>query len=371
MYTRNRSRNTIRKKGGTLTTTTPGLSGYSQPDIWGTETMTDVVGNMGGVNPLSSAKRQFVLGRYSGQCGYFRHMDTYITDPLGSPGSVPGTPSDAAVVTSMLNFTNPSRPYVDPGMLIQDLVDLPKMVRDIGDFIKRGHKNPSSRMVASGFLGWTFGWLPLFRDLQKLLNFQSAVEKRKKVLRSLRSGGQHSTYTAFDGTYKYPSYNGYFVTTYGTSPYGTFQWEAKAKKWGSVTYRLTADSPPLDESGIDAVAQSLVFGMNLSMETLWDLMPWTWLIDWFANVGDILGANRNVLRTQATNICVMEQIQAWCISLTLIGTPGTVTVDQSNGIVTKSRRIGFTGPSLVLQIPFLDGTQWSILSALAVQRLGK
>jgi hypothetical protein len=90
---------------------------------------------------------------------------------IGFSSTVPGAPSDSDTVTRLLARTNPSQPYVDPGLLAQDIYDIPKMVKDIGFYIMGGRKTPSPKMVANGYLSWNFGWAPLIGDLQKILQF--------------------------------------------------------------------------------------------------------------------------------------------------------------------------------------------------------
>jgi len=34
---------------------------------------------------------------------------------------------------------------------------------------------------------------------------------------------------------------------------------------------------------------NLLLGTRLDPEVLWNLQPWTWLVDWFINFGDVLG----------------------------------------------------------------------------------
>jgi len=37
-----------------------------------------------------------------------------------------------------------------------------------------------------------------------------------------------------------------------------------------------------------ALEAEKLFGLSLSPDTLWQLAPWSWAVDWFANTGDVL-----------------------------------------------------------------------------------
>jgi hypothetical protein len=142
-------------------------------------------------------------------------------------------------------------------------------------------------------------------------------------------------------------------------------------KWASVVYRPTSDTPPLDGSNIDKVANDLVFGRNLSPSTLWQLMPWTWLEDWFTSFGDYLSASRNAIGTSATDICVMTHDNARLTGIYPIDIGDLkIEIIPGVGVEHKTRRVGFTAPSIELRLPFLGGEQLSTLSSLAFQRLG-
>lgn len=369
MVVRSRSLAYLYVRGGKAVTKTAGLVDNVQGPATLSKTMIDTIGNKQGVNMLDLSIQRPVIGSYTGRTQEYTCTDYYFSRWL-EPLTVPNQPSDASVVTSGLARTNPSRPYVDPGLLIQDLKDLPQMLLDIGTYIKSKDKRPSAKMVANGYLSWNFGWMPLVGDLVKLVQFQTAVEKRKAELQSLRTKGLHRTYTAFTGTWPW-KFESYFPVFYGGCPYWEFVYETTTKKWMSVDYKLSAPPPPMDASGLDETARNLVGGMNLSASTLWDLMPWSWMIDWFSNVGDILAATRNVLGTETSNICVMTHTTTQLKKVTRLDNGpwhGNFKVAPGANSEFKKRSVGFFGPSLELKLPFLDGGQLSILSALAVQR---
>jgi hypothetical protein len=56
-------------------------------------------------------------------------------------------------------------------------------------------------------------------------------------------------------------------------------------------YYLGSDSPVLGELRRIAQLARKTLGLRLDLELLWELAPWTWMSDWFVNIGDILAVN--------------------------------------------------------------------------------
>jgi hypothetical protein len=76
--------------------------------------------------------------------------------------------------------TNPSRPVTNIPIWIQNLVELPKMVKQLGDLLNKPALLANPKGAASSYLGYSFGWAPLVDDLLKLLDVQSYVIKRSQ-----------------------------------------------------------------------------------------------------------------------------------------------------------------------------------------------
>jgi hypothetical protein len=368
--TRHRYSSRVTGKGGKSTTVTSGLSNQIWPDLIWEGSCDDIVGNRSGVNPFETYNTDHRGIRVNGKFGFYTHENVVLDHGIGWSSTVPGSPNDSDSVTMLLARTNPSRPYIDPGMLAQDIYDLPKMVKDIGFYVMGGRKRPSPKMIANGYLSWNFGWAPLVDDLKKLLAFQTAVEKRKKDLHKLSQGGLHRRTTVFTGK-NTTQVSRYVPAVYGPSPLVNVAITTTTTKWASVVYRPTTATPKLDDSNIDRIANDLVFGKNLSFSTVWQLMPWTWLEDWFTSFGDFLAASRNAIGTVPTDICVMTHDNARITGIYPVDIGDLkVEIIPSNGVEHKTRRVGFTGPSIELRFPFLGGEQLSTLSSLAIQRLG-
>lgn len=299
-------------------------------------------------------------------------------------------PSTSAVATAAIALSNPSRPYVSIPNFLFEFKDLPAMLRDIGRFksyakgVKYGSEGlgPSAKDSVNHYLAYQMGWVPLISDLRKLVRFRQAVDRRINDLDRLfnqnkglrRSVGKENVSKGRQGMWKQtkvddrkvaisslgPGINVRQVTLQGQEMWATVRWKATqlpSAKWSHQKLSRTA--------------RNLVFGLNVNPKALWDAFPWSWLVDWYANVGDFLEAHHNAIPLTRDSVCVMRHSWAFA-SWTRIdqyvpyirGGEGSATAES------KARFLG-GGPVLSATLPFISGRQFSILGALAIQRFAR
>nr|UOL49018.1 MAG: putative maturation protein [Leviviridae sp.] len=331
-------------------------------------------------NPLDIYKDLRYVGFVDGKTSnyWIAHQRAETRNYTLTGRTIPGMPSDAVAVTQALARANPNRPEVSIWQFLGELRDAPKMIFQIGDILRRvalaQRKKkafvPTARDVASGYLGWTFGWDPLIKDLGKLFDFSEAVDNRIKELNALRSGDLRRTITVFDTRFDEDWDIGYMSPLYQSNARGVLRSTIAAKKWVRIRYKPTALT--LSQLGGDLRdrARSLVFGHQGHIVDVWNLIPWTWLLDWFSTTGDFLEANRNHLGVQVDDIAVMTLITARPKSFAWTANPFNASFSvATDHEASWKRRVKGSGPSVSAFVPFLSQKQWSILSALAVTRL--
>lgn len=277
------------------------------------------------------------------------------TDPLYTHVEHPDQPSNAALATECLKMTNPSRPFVDLGIMIGELRELPLL-------IQRGGEN-LARKYGQQTLSREFGWKPLVSDLFKLRSLQLEILKRIEEINRLESeGGLKRTVTLWRGSNIQSNdvitQSGDKLTVHHYLDYAT-QTEIK----GYVCWTPTFPNIPAGRRL--AKVLDVLLGLRIDASTLWNLIPWTWLIDWFSNVGDILEASRNTMDATHTSVQLMTH------STTTIQGPsnyaeGTISSFHAS-LETKQRRTS-SGTALDASLPFLDNRQISILGSIGVTR---
>lgn len=318
-----------------------------------------------------NGKRPTGTFRQSGYTDYLPAL--YISN--SSHVDISGTGTTANDFAALKARTNPSRPMLTPLTTIQDLKDLPKMVKELGylkNRVVKGKANArfDARDLANYNLAAQFGWLPLIDDLKKLTELQTHIHRRGLELdklyqrsglkRRIQLGSWHaeSTNTAsllsgICGTYK--SKNKIYTSV---------------NKWGTIRW-LPTSPPPVDHSTEDRNRRIRKILLGLSQEGLtkglWDIIPWTWMTDWFVNVGDYMLSHSNTVPATSSHACVMTLSDT-----TYFCSPSDDTsswVDGGTGIttlITKSRSVNSS--PVIASLPYIGLGRLSILGSLFVQR---
>jgi hypothetical protein len=265
--------------------------------------------------------------------------------------------ADAAAVQAR---SNPSRPVVDIPQFVYELREIPGLLRWMGEQLL-------SKKGAGAFLAWNFGAAPLISDLIKLADFGSHYEKRKKTIDQLYVSGLSRRIDLSANTQ-----NGSIgpQTIGGSGAHvlvGTTTWIAKQTKWGTIRWSVDTPPPTSDERAILALRSAL--GLTADLATLWNIVPWTWLVDWFTSAGDYLEAHRNILGATPSSLCLMAHSSVKVI-YDITGKPAGATVTGGAGKThfDRKRRVVGLVPSVVATLPFLSAGQLGILTSLAIMK---
>jgi hypothetical protein len=280
--------------------------------------------------------------------------------PMGSP------PSNGALMSELLAKTNPSRPVVDLPVFFWELRELPSLVKTTGEnLLKRS---------AGSYLSYEFGWKPLIGDLVGLMKFQDHFHKRETEISSiLLQGGVKRRRSLRDDTF-FEEDNRILLDTVGTTLRVNRTRLTRRRIW--ATTRWVPDStrmPPKTVREIQSLARKAVLGLAVEPATLWQAMPWSWMIDWFSSAGDYLEAHRNTVPAIHQKGCVMTQTETYTNFFRGegldAGWPRVLGGSGSQYYVTKRRRVQ-VNPTIAAYFPFLSRRQVSILGALSVTRGG-
>lgn len=287
--------------------------------------------------------------------------------------SVPA-PSNADF-TSLMAHTNPSNPNILIPTFLWELKDVPDMIRQggrIADAIRRrkswGHlirDGSRPRDIAAANLAIQFGWAPFLSDMMQLATFQESVDKRKKMFEKLKSKGLRGRVPLGNWSEKTgASYNVW-------SPCGWVQYvsadiQRTVERWGSIRW--------IAQSGIslpstDGELRRRMAGLTLDHIPLnvWEALPWSWLVDYFVNVGNLLKAGNRTI-AYPSHACVMTRYVS-------ISTHGHRRFDPyrviSPGKCRQWRHMRHPAPAAVSSsaaMPTLSAPQLSILGSLAILR---
>lgn len=274
-------------------------------------------------------------------------------------------PSDPALAVQVIARTNPSRPMVDLPVSIFELRELPDLVRSLGNnLIKRW---------AKGTLMREFGWTPLASDYNALLGFSQSTSNRMELLKKLSKAPMTRKVHLYDSVILGPRQ----INTVNSTPPSLYidmnsQVMTTRKIWGYATW--TPDVKKFEriakyDPSFKYLSRKIVLGATVDASTLWNALPWSWLADWFGNIGDYLVANRNLVpcTPNMPSICeTRTTVRSMSIESCRFATPGQLPCKFTR--VTRTRaRASASLPSA--HLPLLTQRQVNILASLAVLRL--
>lgn len=255
---------------------------------------------------------------------------------------------------------NPSKPHVDLPISFVELRELPQLMRSFG--------GPLLRRFSNAYLGAEFGIKPFINDIYSLMDFTVAVEQRIKRLERLVKYGYDIKKTQYRTDYWRGNPSEVWVNSLNFGVKAIERPSAKRKIWGYSKWVPTNPFTFRSDIELAEKARRLVLGLNnVSFASLWNAIPWTWLIDWFSNVGDVLETHRNSHEIHCAGIflCV-EQTKYLRSAMSFSESSGVRMSPFVSEVVQKYRTVAPVFPSLTA--PILDGRQLGILSAIGIQR---
>jgi len=201
--------------------------------------------------------------------------------------SRPGNPT-ANVLTSLAETVREGLPRI-PFNLYKRLTDLIQG--------KNTWRRLHGTNLGSEYLNGIFGWLPLLNDIKDMYQTYRNLDKQLAQIYRDNGKGIHRrreikntiTVTApTDSSYNFPFGN--WQNSGPTWPTGRSRFietvQSIERVWfvGKFRYYI----PDIGSSQWEARATRALFGLNPTPEVIWNLLPWSWLADWFANVGDLM-----------------------------------------------------------------------------------
>jgi hypothetical protein len=277
-------------------------------------------------------------------------------------------------VNRLLSRTNPSVPTVDiPSFLWEGLRDLPSLIYEKGTRLLS---------TAGGIdLKLEFGWKPLIADVKRMVKFGEELDKKLQDIQRLIKGKlkkKSSIQKDFIVQSDIFSFDMRGVPfEFDTDP-PTFVVDRRTTldQWGSVTYCLTrsaqAEFGRYGTNEKEWKAIRAILGLHTANPaTLWEILPWSWLVDWFLPIQDLLDRYNNFIPTQVLNLNVMTTTQtAFIVGET---THDFLRVDKPLSIVrtTLERAVlapDGTLPEVHASLPIVDVRRLSIVAAILAQR---
>jgi hypothetical protein len=303
-------------------------------------------------------------------------MDTYAWVPASSDTLwVPGS--------RFIEDTIPTNPMLDASVSLAELYreGLPNL---LGASLLKDRVG-FFRGLAGDYLSYQFGWTPIVSDLKAAAK---AIMDQESILQQLERDSGRDVHRKrslpsevvdvreFSQGQTYPSgIQNYF---FEGQPWFRITERHDRRQWFSGCYTYYYE-PSLqnDVSRIATEARHL-YGLELTPEVVWNLAPWSWLVDWVTNVGTVF---HNVSAFQQDGLVlrygyVMEQNSRTYERVNLVKPLQGTTLghpvysrDKFSGLRKMRRKATPYGFGL-LESSF-SIRQWAILAALGITRAPK
>lgn len=253
-----------------------------------------------------------------------------------------------------------ARMLMRPASALRDLVG-----KYAGQVSKNVRKRPGSslrgkpsrreveRVVADTYLEWTFGVKPLLSDTEAIAeSLARAFEEARPIRRKLSA--QASTQNAYDTV----SYN-------ASNRCAQSRTSLQRLTTGSVRYLagLKAELQPPPGSLASVRRATGTDTLDNFVPTVWQLLPWSFLIDYFINISDVLEAGatstanvswiQETLRTHTVIHCNTRSDfinPGWSMVSDISTTPGFVSASRVSIVRTPLETVPY--PSLTFNNPF-------------------
>jgi len=226
-----------------------------------------------------------------------------------------------------------------------------------------------TKQIADKYLGYQFGFKPLMADLDSTLKVSSGLDKRMGFLKKTK--GKVTTIRHSKTTHLIPNPS-------WTSPWGNFdiKWTPESGYATHVTGAyLYHELEGLDDARSYGKALAHRLGFNRFGSVLWDAIPFSFLIDYVSNVGDLAQAFdvKSAFNGawNVTNAWSSTKVFDSCSASLSISVP--FAASGSIGTFTRrtyNRGAGVsTNQGLILNTGSLSQTQFSNIAALIRQGL--
>jgi hypothetical protein len=325
--------------------------------------------------------------------------DYHPTEP--SPGTVfppLSVAQQSQLAWESLAATNPNVPDVNLPSFWAELKDLPSLFQDWGNkWLSKANWNSILSGIngmrgalsdaARAHLMYRWAIRPMLSDIWKLFQWQTSVSKRMEWLVALTTGDRVlkrrasiRNNTAQDA----PTTVG--LKSAGATINGRRTVQYFEKVWCSVYWKLDTSKidlsrvlPPtffeMDADWINVHRRSFGVTTYGALQALWEIMPWSWFVDWFLHVDTVMNATNNTIPVVHGDICVMRTTKAIASVEPITTSPDyswvQITGSHKQSEERKQRLI--VSPILPFapsMMPVFTTGQWSILGSLGVLRSG-
>lgn len=280
----------------------------------------------------------------------------------------------------------PGRPIANLGQAVVELRQIPTIPALFKPSTYKAIRTKilNGRALGSEYLNIEFGWKPFLQDLSDIIGAQLALNKALRQLardngkvvrrRGTVSHTESSIVTADNGVCRlYPILaNAHYASTDPSNFHGIIMQKDWTRYWFSGAFRYWI--PNIMKPDKQLALTLKLLNVVPTPKLLWDVLPWTWLADWFFSIGAILD---NLSMNAAENLVMTYGYAMGTKGATYVAahdaklSTGQVVYATTSIDITHKRRIVANPFGFSATLPNLTNRQSAILAALGLSRSGK
>lgn len=299
--------------------------------------------------------------------------------PLQPIASYVAVDNPANFVQRVMAAAGPMTPTINLPVSLFELKDIPRMLKHAGDLLHKidpyapgYHRMDPGKEAASANLAWNFGWGPLIQDMGKMLDLADTIRKRMENVKKARTNPrglgrrvslENASASRNDGLW--------LDTTYGTFIPGWASSTTTVRTWGTTRW-IARDAEQFGKSPTFMEEARNAMGLTPGHMPLnaWKAFPWSWAIDWFGGVSDMINVWHNQVYYIPQAVCIMRTTSVISTYAEQIFSPTRKLEGGVADYVVKERWVFNPTYFPTLRIPFMDPFKLSILGSLAILRSG-
>lgn len=186
------------------------------------------------------------------------------------------------------NRMKPTKPSFQILNFLYEMKDMPDMLRQ--------RFTPDLKSASNVFLANKFGWQPLLSDCRKMVGLQRDLQKRliwllrhngkpvRRRVQLLESSTDPIITTGQDYSGIYPVFQ---TQMYKNGTRWTQRDVTYDKVWASALFRYWLPAGPRDINWTRRMLYR-IYGAQVTPSVVYNAIPWSWLVDWFTNAGDVI-----------------------------------------------------------------------------------
>lgn len=221
--------------------------------------------------------------------------------------------------------------------------------------------------VGGAYLNYRFGWKTFLDDVRTLHSITKNIEHRIREFEFLLKHGQtrkRLQVGVWNNTTVDPNVTIHSV--YATLIKGRVTTTRHMKMWITGTWGVTGQVLlPVDELSRFNLAVQTAFDLGeVDAITLWEMVPFSWLVDYFYSIGPALAGQHMRYQLQAYDICIMRH---YVVKQTVVAVPQAGVTIHSPGFRTMEikTRDAWSAPNHpLLSFDLISKDRWKVLLAL-------